>query len=169
MYMTIYANESRAVIRRPVATVKVIQCTFVDPQLMKNEREWEAVASISKERLWLLFKSRHRFKLLSNSRNTSTVCWWMPSNATWPWNTGPVFIHTLIAKFMGLTWGPSGADRTQVSPILVPWTLLSGYTGTESCHHCACKYASTFSPLIQSWIQSYTSLFGSVRISTHPC
>ena len=27
---------------------------------------------------------------------------------------------------MGPTWGPSGADRTQVGPILAPWTLLSG-------------------------------------------
>ena len=33
---------------------------------------------------------------------------------------------TLIAKFMGPTWGPSGADRTQVGPMLAPWTLLSG-------------------------------------------
>ena len=24
-------------------------------------------------------------------------------------------------------WGPSGDDRTQVSPMLAPWTLLSGY------------------------------------------
>ena len=36
-------------------------------------------------------------------------------------------IHTLIARFMGSTWGPSGADRTQVGPMLTPWTLLSGY------------------------------------------
>ena len=33
---------------------------------------------------------------------------------------------TLIARFMGPTWGPSGADRTHVGPMLVPWTLLSG-------------------------------------------
>ena len=33
---------------------------------------------------------------------------------------------TLIARFMRLPWGPSGADRTQVGPILAPWTLLSG-------------------------------------------
>ena len=33
---------------------------------------------------------------------------------------------TLIARFMGPTWVPSGADRTQVGPMLVPWTLLSG-------------------------------------------
>ena len=31
----------------------------------------------------------------------------------------------LIARFMVPTWGPSGADRTQVGPMLVPWTLLS--------------------------------------------
>ena len=39
-------------------------------------------------------------------------CWWH--------NT------PLIAKFMGPTWGPSGADRTQVGPMLAPWSLLSG-------------------------------------------
>ena len=27
---------------------------------------------------------------------------------------------------MGPTWGPSGAYRTQVGPMLAPWTLLSG-------------------------------------------
>ena len=33
----------------------------------------------------------------------------------------------LIKRFMGPTWGSSGADRTQVGPMLAPWTLLSGY------------------------------------------
>ena len=28
---------------------------------------------------------------------------------------------------MGPTWGPSGADRTQVGPMLAPWTLLFGF------------------------------------------
>ena len=36
--------------------------------------------------------------------------------------------HTLIAKFMGPTWGPHGAGRTQVGPLLATWTLLSGLT-----------------------------------------
>ena len=40
---------------------------------------------------------------------------------------------SLIARFMGPTWGPSGADRTQVGPMLAPWTLLSGIT-------CACSF-----------------------------
>ena len=33
---------------------------------------------------------------------------------------------TLKARFMGPTWGPSGADRTQVGHMLAPWILLSG-------------------------------------------
>ena len=35
-------------------------------------------------------------------------------------------IWTLIARFIGPTWGPSGADRTQMGPMLVLWILLSG-------------------------------------------
>ena len=46
----------------------------------------------------------------------------------------PWFIHvyfaqyvlSLIARFMGPTWGPTGIDRTQVGPMLAQWTLLSG-------------------------------------------
>ena len=34
--------------------------------------------------------------------------------------------YNLIVRFVGPTWGPSGADRTQVSLMLAPWTLLSG-------------------------------------------
>ena len=34
---------------------------------------------------------------------------------------------TLIARSMGPKWVPSGTDRTQVGPMLAPWTLLSGY------------------------------------------
>ena len=33
---------------------------------------------------------------------------------------------TLITRFMGPTWGPPGADRTQVGPMLAPWISLSG-------------------------------------------
>ena len=35
-------------------------------------------------------------------------------------------IVALISGFMGPTWGPSGAVRTQVGPMLAQWTLLSG-------------------------------------------
>ena len=37
-----------------------------------------------------------------------------------------LFTHSPDSKFMGPTWGPPGAERTQVGPMLAPWTLLSG-------------------------------------------
>ena len=44
---------------------------------------------------------------------------------------------TLIARFKGPTWGPSGAERTQVGPMLSPWTLLSGRLfWNQSSKHC---------------------------------
>ena len=36
-------------------------------------------------------------------------------------------IVSLIARFIGPTWGPSGADRNQVGSMLAPWTLHSTY------------------------------------------
>ena len=42
------------------------------------------------------------------------------------WHGKAVHITGLIARFMGPAWGPSGADRTQVGPMLAPWTLLFG-------------------------------------------
>ena len=41
-------------------------------------------------------------------------------------------VTPLIARFMGPTWGPSGAERTQVGPMVAPWTLLSGDQGLYS-------------------------------------
>ena len=56
-------------------------------------------------------------------------CWSWP---TWngaslkKWYSMPCKITSVIARFMGATRGPSGADRTQVGPMLAPWALLSG-------------------------------------------
>ena len=58
-------------------------------------------------------------------------------NLTWPTWTFPhphLYSTTLIARFMGPTWGPYGADRTQVGPMLAPWTLLSGYRCEKHNH-----------------------------------
>ena len=38
---------------------------------------------------------------------------------------GFIMKSPLIARFMGPTWGPPGADRTQVGPMEAMWTLLS--------------------------------------------
>ena len=44
-------------------------------------------------------------------------------------NTTLVFCEayelTQLTRFMGPTWGPHGADRTQESSMSAPWTLLS--------------------------------------------
>ena len=55
----------------------------------------------------------------------------MPSRYRGPWGTGSVAaaisqMVSLISRFMGPTWGTTGSDRTQVGPMLDPWTLLSG-------------------------------------------
>ena len=44
---------------------------------------------------------------------------------------------TLIARFMGPTWGSSGADGTQVGPLLAPWTLLSRKTTLSIMKSCS--------------------------------
>ena len=71
------------------------------------------------------------------------------SSMVWPWLrwvtpfgnqqgdslvTKGVTLHILplIAKFMGPSWGPPGAARTQVGPMLVTWTLLSRTLHTYS-------------------------------------
>ena len=46
-------------------------------------------------------------------------------------------VESLIASFMGPTWGPPGADRTQVGPMLAPWSLLSGVCH-RSCFDLLC-------------------------------
>ena len=57
-----------------------------------------------------------------------------------------VYITNLIARFMGPTWGPPGTARTQVGPMLTPWTLLSGKNITW---HTQCITAHTRSLLAQ--------------------
>ena len=42
---------------------------------------------------------------------------------------------SLIARFWGPTWGPPGAERTQVGHMLAPWTLISGLLMTHSHVH----------------------------------
>ena len=37
-----------------------------------------------------------------------------------------MFALSLIARFMGPTWDPSGVNRTHVGPMWAPWALLSG-------------------------------------------
>ena len=58
------------------------------------------------------FPCSGNINLTATKQNTAKLC--------------AFFMVSLIARFMGPTWGPSGAARTQVGPILVPWTMQSG-------------------------------------------
>ena len=81
---------------------------------------------------------------------TSRYPWWTRRSVTL--KVGALYrwlepcMLTLIAWFMGPTWGPSGADRTQVGPMLAPWTLLSGYI-TQSRYNTVCSLPNTHNPL----------------------
>ena len=74
--------------------------------------------------LWLVQKlstsSAAKFKVWSNFRynkvHYNTILHWLI----------PLAKATLIARFMGPTWGHFGADTTQMAPMLAPWILLSG-------------------------------------------
>ena len=81
-------------------------------------------------RCWQSFRQKWN----SHFTDEENIFLWHPNivaintvyGAYFPPNTQILRLPSLIARIMGLTWGPSGADRTQVGPTFAPWTLLSG-------------------------------------------
>ena len=77
---------------------------------------------------WMTATGEVLLKFISDSTNTDQgfSLQFTPIKVS-PTGTGmtPPVYSPQIARFMGPTWGLSGADRIQVGPILVPWTLLS--------------------------------------------
>ena len=67
---------------------------------------------------------------------------------------------SLIARLMGPTWGPAGADRTQVGPMLATWTCYLG-SPTQLC------WRGHNLPLRQWYVRLKTHMFwGLLRILT---
>ena len=64
----------------------------------------------------------HRILMKKGKQRKSCLLVWIAMAET---------MHPLRARFMGPTWGPSGADRTQVGLMLAPWTVLSGHHFTH--------------------------------------
>ena len=64
---------------------------------------------------------------------------------------------SLMAMSMWPTWGPSGADRTQVGPMLAPWTLLCG----------TCSMYIVFLLIYRKWPRFYTSDMAMMRWHTN--
>ena len=80
------------------------------------------------------------------------------------------WITSLITRFMGPTWGPAGANGTQVGPMLAPWSLLSGIQ-----HHMSICYQAPWSygPPLQGttkrdYINWTTATTGNLSVLTHP-
>ena len=73
--------------------------------------------------------SCHRFTAIIFSYiQLSAVIMWSNLSRYYIWRCDDSN-RTLIARFMGPTWDPSGADRTQVGPMLAPWILQTPHTG----------------------------------------
>ena len=76
-----------------------------------------------------------------------------------------------IARFMGPTWGPSGADKTQVGPMLAPWTLVSGIFSVFNTVHspyivCHFSLYNSWYPIAHlysmgccSWVQIWSKFY----------
>ena len=82
---------------------------------------------------WTLPYKNHHWRCSASIDWGSTSCafcdagsicdtWW----DAWTDSQLEACLQSLIASFMGPTWVPSGADRTQLGPMLIPWNLLSG-------------------------------------------
>ena len=62
---------------------------------------------------------------------------------------------SLKTRFMGPTWGPSGANRTQVGPMLATWTLLSGLILRDESAFVevmGCRWTATSHNLLWKWL-----------------
>ena len=92
----------------------------------------------------------HHWPYLCGIHHVTSLCWYWrildPSQMVLPQPLRPIVVLPVafavghaaptarncpvpfqIARFMRPTWGPPGADRTQMGPMLAPWTLLSGF------------------------------------------
>ena len=82
-------------------------------KLLNQQSIWDDMTLVWRFWYGWLWNIQHMFVLLSDIYRLLPLMLWR---------------QTLTARFMVPTWGPSGADRTQVGSMLAPWTLLSGNT-----------------------------------------
>ena len=80
------------------------------------------------------------------------------------WITHHELCTSLIARFIGPTWGPSGADRTQVGPMLAPLTLLSGMVCVALCWF---DHIINFTPILPELFSSHCGTHNVVPVSMH--
>ena len=74
---------------------------------------------------------------------------------------------SLIARFMGPIRGPYRADRTQVGPMLAPWTLITHLPLDKMTAFSQRIFSDTFSWMksFVVWLKFYWSLFLRVKLT----
>ena len=118
--------------------ILLLMCTIYRSDEMKDHLftglEWLVL-------FWVLGLTARFGKMTYYRRNnicSTQVLFSIHSN----WQVGVVLLYTIVTSshrhflhcrpfvralmYSLIAWGPSGADRTQVGPILAPWTLLYG-------------------------------------------
>ena len=101
-------------------------------QILHTLKMWDIISHLRLISVVNPIAIGHRGGKMTNDvfeRNLFNVNWLITITSLCTLSLGLWLVRSiaLIAMFMGPTWGPSGADRTQVSPMLAPWTLLSGF------------------------------------------
>ena len=113
---------------------------------------------VDRTAVWVWLTKPYNFNCLLIRKSHHCDCLFV-TQLLWPlrMNLEEISIQTLIARFMGPTWGPSGADRTQVGPMLAPWILLSGKIFSCQIRDYPCKDIR----------QSHECLIFEMRFSIH--
>ena len=68
---------------------------------------------------------------------------------------------SLITRFMEPSWGPPGAGRTEVGPMLAPWILLSGIVSYKQMYFCfraLCAHWLSFSNYANKGVKYYVDV-----------
>ena len=127
----------------PVLLVVKLQIRWAWTNYLNSHNGAENVIDLSGTGLDRIQVRPHCYKI--------AVIWWFYRQYCTPlqsWSySSPLLVifHTLrkrrccvtstIARFVGPTWDPSGADRTQVGPMLAIWTLLYGLFNNRNIWH----------------------------------
>ena len=113
-----------------------------------------------------------RLKLIHASKRG---LWWCLS-ASVHWiitcpvdDMGPVWGHaitwtTLISRFMGPTWGPSGANRTQVGPMLAPQPPRTANSCKAISYKVCCHCREECFTVPSHWCVLYWTGQGTIKI-----
>ena len=103
----------------------------IDPKPVK--KSWKDMDKLNRRQITINHHTQENGKNVHNSMNVVRSHNYNHTQQ----NTKKCIIlgmSSLTSRFMGPTWDPAGADRTQVGPMLAPWTLLSGLYSYKHQH-----------------------------------